>query len=125
MMGSGRGSAIEASEGEDILILVRMDRVSEKNSAVAKRHRGLAPPPVSSDYRHAWEGKMPKISRRVFAATVALLAASSAGAASAAEIKVLCMARRFLESRSELLQHRAHRAGAWIADTQLIRHRFS
>jgi molybdate transport system substrate-binding protein len=33
---------------------------------------------------------MPKISRRVFAATVALLAASSAGAASAAEIKVLC-----------------------------------
>ena len=90
MIGSGRGSAIEASEGEGILILVRMDRVSEKNSAVAKRHRGLAPPPVSSDYRHAWEGKMPKISRRVFAATVALLAASSAGAASAAEIKVLC-----------------------------------
>jgi molybdate transport system substrate-binding protein len=67
-----------------------MDRVSEKNSAVAKRHRGFAHPPVSSDYRHAWEGKMPKISRRVFAATVALLAASSAGAASAAEIKVLC-----------------------------------
>lgn len=33
---------------------------------------------------------MPKISRRVFAVTVALLAASSAGAASAAEIKVLC-----------------------------------
>jgi molybdate transport system substrate-binding protein len=33
---------------------------------------------------------MPKISQRVFAATVALLAASSAGAASAAEIQVLC-----------------------------------
>ena len=33
---------------------------------------------------------MPKISRRLFAATVALLAASSAGAAGAAEIKVLC-----------------------------------
>jgi molybdate transport system substrate-binding protein len=33
---------------------------------------------------------MPKISRRVFAATVALLAASFAGTASAAEIKVLC-----------------------------------
>jgi molybdate transport system substrate-binding protein len=33
---------------------------------------------------------MPKISRRVLAATVALLAASSAGVAGAAEIKVLC-----------------------------------
>jgi molybdate transport system substrate-binding protein len=33
---------------------------------------------------------MPKISRRVLAATVALLAGSSAGAAGAAEIKVLC-----------------------------------
>jgi ABC-type molybdate transport system substrate-binding protein len=42
------------------------------------------------DYRQAWEGKMPKISRRLFAATVALLAASSAGEAGAAEIKVLC-----------------------------------
>jgi molybdate transport system substrate-binding protein len=34
--------------------------------------------------------KMPKISRRLFAAIVALLAASSAGAAGAAELKVLC-----------------------------------
>ena len=33
---------------------------------------------------------MPKISRRLFAAAVALLAASSSGAAGAAEIKVLC-----------------------------------
>jgi molybdate transport system substrate-binding protein len=33
---------------------------------------------------------MPKISRRLFAATVALLAASSAGVAGAAELKVLC-----------------------------------
>ena len=46
--------------------------------------------PVSSGYRQPWEGKMPKISRRLFAAAVALLAASSSGAAGAAEIKVLC-----------------------------------
>ena len=41
--------------------------------------RGFAPPPVSSDYRQAW----------VFA-YLALLAASSAGAVGAAELKVLC-----------------------------------
>jgi hypothetical protein len=48
-------------------------------SAAAKRHRGLAPPPVSSEYRQAWEDKMPNISRRLFAAILALLVASSAG----------------------------------------------
>jgi molybdate transport system substrate-binding protein len=53
--------------------------------------RNLAPPPVSSEYliKHR-KGKMPKTARRPFAATVALLVGLSAGAAGAAEIKVLC-----------------------------------
>jgi hypothetical protein len=38
---------------------------------------------------------MPKISRRLFAATVALLAGVSAGTAGAGEIKVLCSGASF------------------------------
>ena len=57
-------------------------------SAAAKRHRGSCA--SAGQLGLSSSDKMPKISRRVFAASVALLAASSAGAAGAAELKVLC-----------------------------------